>query len=57
MIKYISRRSDLKMANKYSDEERTESLKLADEIGASAAAQRLGIKSGHHLCLAESSEE
>ena len=32
------------MANKYSDEERAEALKLADEIGASAAAQRLGIK-------------
>jgi len=32
------------MANKYTEEERTEALKLADEIGASAAAQRLGIK-------------
>jgi transposase len=32
------------MANKYSDEERAEALKLADEIGPSAAAQRLGIK-------------
>jgi transposase len=32
------------MANKYSSEERAEALKLADEIGATAAAQRLGIK-------------
>lgn len=32
------------MANKYSEDERTEALKLADEIGAVAAAQRLGIK-------------
>jgi len=48
MIKYISKRSDLKRTNKYSDEERTEALKLADEIGASVAAQRLGIKNGHH---------
>jgi len=31
------------MANKYSAEERAEALKLADEIGATAAAQRLGI--------------
>jgi transposase len=31
------------MVNKYSDEERAEALKLADEIGAAAAAQRLGI--------------
>jgi transposase len=32
------------MANKYSAEERAEALKLADEIGATTAAQRLGIK-------------
>ena len=31
------------MANKYSAEERSEALKLADEIGAAAAAQRLGM--------------
>jgi len=31
------------MANKYSAEERAEALKLADEIGAAAAAQRLGM--------------
>ncbi|MDD2373297.1 MAG: helix-turn-helix domain-containing protein [Syntrophomonadaceae bacterium] len=31
------------MANKYSLEERTEALKLADEIGTTAAARRLGI--------------
>lgn len=31
------------MTNRYSDEERAEALKLADEIGPSAAAQRLGI--------------
>src|SRR5665647_2918226 len=43
MVKYISIRSDGKMANKYSAEERVEALKLADEIGAAAAAQRLGM--------------
>jgi transposase len=43
MIKYISIRSDGQMANKYNAEERAEALKLADEIGASAAAQRLGM--------------
>src|SRR5665647_3694459 len=43
MIKYISIRSDGKMANKYNAEERAEALKLADEIGSSAAAQRLGM--------------
>lgn len=31
------------MANKYSNDELAEALKLADEIGATAAAQRLGI--------------
>ncbi|MDD4171116.1 MAG: transposase [Syntrophomonas sp.] len=31
------------MANKYSTEERAEALKLANEIGASAAARRLGM--------------
>jgi len=31
------------MANKYSKEELVEALKLADEIGAAAAAQRLGM--------------
>jgi transposase len=32
------------MTNKYSEEERIEALKLAEEIGAAAAARRLGIK-------------
>jgi hypothetical protein len=32
------------MANKYSAKERAKALKLADEIGATATAQRLGIK-------------
>lgn len=31
------------MGRKYSEEERREALKLADEIGAAAAARRLGI--------------
>lgn len=31
------------MARKYSKEERQEALKLAEEIGAAAAARRLGI--------------
>lgn len=31
------------MAKKYSAEERREALKLAEEIGAAAAARRLGI--------------
>ena len=31
------------MSNKYSAEERAEALKLSDEIGAAAAAQRLGM--------------
>lgn len=31
------------MGKKYSPEERQEALKLADEIGAAAAARRLGI--------------
>jgi hypothetical protein len=43
MIKYISIRSDGQMANKYNAEERAEALKLADEIGAAAAVQRLGM--------------
>src|SRR5665647_1341129 len=43
MVKYIFIRSDGKMTNKYSEEERVEALKLADEIGAAAAAQRLGM--------------
>jgi transposase len=43
MIKYISIRSDGQMANKYNAEERSEALKLADEIGAAAAARRLGM--------------
>jgi transposase len=43
MVKYIFIKSDGKMANKYSKEERVEALKLADEIGAAAAAQRLGM--------------
>lgn len=32
------------MAKVYTKEERVEALKLAEEIGAAAAAQRLGIK-------------
>jgi transposase-like protein len=32
------------MANKYSAEERAEALKLADEIGAAAAARRFHAK-------------
>lgn len=35
------------MARKYSKEERQEALKLAEEIGAAAAARRLGIKRIH----------
>ena len=31
------------MGNQYSQEEREEALKLADEIGTAAAARRLGI--------------
>lgn len=31
------------MAKKYTQEERNEALKLADEIGVAAAAKRLGI--------------
>ena len=31
------------MGRKYSEEERREALKLADEIGAAAAARRMGI--------------
>ena len=31
------------MGNQYSQEERAEALKLADEIGTAAAARRLGI--------------
>ena len=34
------------MAKYYTKEERIEALKLAEEIGAAAAAQRLGIKEG-----------
>lgn len=34
------------MANNYTKEERIEALKLAEEIGTPAAAQRLGIKEG-----------
>ncbi|NLN88461.1 MAG: transposase [Syntrophomonadaceae bacterium] len=34
------------MANLYTKEERIETLKLAEEIGVAAAAQRLGIKEG-----------
>ena len=34
------------MARKYSKEERQEALKLAEEIGAAAAARRLGINEG-----------
>jgi transposase len=33
-------------AKLYTSEERLEALKLAEEIGAAAAAQRLGIKEG-----------
>jgi transposase-like protein len=43
MVKYIFIRSDGQMANKYNAEERSEALKLADEIGAAAAARRLGM--------------
>ena len=34
------------MAKYYTKEERIEALKLAEEIGVAAAAQRLGIKEG-----------
>jgi hypothetical protein len=43
MVKYIFIRSDGKMANKYSKEERVEALKLADEIGAAAAAVHISF--------------
>lgn len=32
------------MGRRYTEEERREALKLADEIGGAAAARRLGIK-------------
>ena len=39
------------MGNQYSQEEREEALKLADEIGTAAAARRLGNKCGHAVWL------
>ncbi len=38
------------MGKKYSQEERREALKLADEIGTAAAARRLGINEDTLYC-------
>lgn len=40
------------MGKRYTVEERAQALKLAEEIGAAAAARRLGINVGHAVRLA-----
>ena len=43
MVEYRKEKEGAPMGNLYSQEEREEALKLADEIGTAAAARRWGI--------------
>ena len=43
IVKHRKEKEGAHMGNLYSQEEREEALKLADEIGTAAAARRLGI--------------